>query len=263
MKGDGGAGSGLDPVRCSTAEGAVDLGLLASLFDPRDVRGVARAELRGRLAGPAIQGRRGPEATTPTIGPGVRVELSAEAAGLVAANGGAAADAENGANRVGDAAGASDRNGASEGRRRPGELTPDEEQEVRDLKRRDAEVRAHEMAHKAAAGQHARGGPTYEFERGPDGRRYAVGGEVQIDTAAVPNDHDATIRKMQQVRRAALAPAEPSPQDRRVAAEASQTETRARAEKLAEQRAERSQTPALAYGVAAEPPRGELFDLRA
>ena len=78
-------------------------------------------------------------------------------------------------------------------------------------------VRAHEQAHKAAAGAHAKGGPTYEYQSGPDGKRYAVGGEVQIDTSPVPNDPQATIQKMQQVQRAANAPAEPSSQDRRVA----------------------------------------------
>ncbi|MCH8129990.1 MAG: hypothetical protein IIC70_08840, partial [Acidobacteria bacterium] len=60
---------------------------------------------------------------------------------------------------------------------------------------------------KAAAGSNASGGPTFEFTTGPDGKRYAVGGEVQIDTSAVDGDPQATIQKMQQVRRAALAPA--------------------------------------------------------
>lgn len=127
------------------------------------------------------------------------------------------------------------------GRERPGELSRAEQEEVRELRARDREVRAHENAHKAAAGRHARGGPSYSYERGPDGRRYAVGGEVQIDTSAVPNDPDATILKMRQVRRAALAPAEPSPQDRKVASEASRTEAAARAEKLEVQAAERAE----------------------
>lgn len=120
----------------------------------------------------------------------------------------------------------------------PGELTKEEEEEVRRLRARDVEVRNHENAHKAAAGRHARGGPKYEFERGPDGRRYAVGGEVSIDTSPVANDPDATILKMQQVRRAALAPAEPSSQDRKVASEASRTEAQARVEKREAQQSE-------------------------
>lgn len=104
-----------------------------------------------------------------------------------------------------------------------------EQQQIADLRSRDREVRAHEQAHAAVGGQHA-GSPSYEFESGPDGNRYAVGGEVQIDTAPVPGDPQATIEKMQQVRAAALAPAEPSGQDRSVASDAALKQSQARAE---------------------------------
>lgn len=113
-------------------------------------------------------------------------------------------------------------------------LTPQEEEEVEELRRRDAEVRRHEAAHKAAAGQYARGGPTFEYQTGPDGRAYAVGGEVSIDTSPIPNDPRATIRKADAIRRAALAPEEPSAQDRKVAAEAEAMRARAMKE-LAEE----------------------------
>lgn len=115
------------------------------------------------------------------------------------------------------------------------ELTVEEQDQQRELKKRDQEVRRHEQAHIAAAGSHARGGPSFEFKIGPDGKRYAVAGEVQIDTSPVGNDPQATITKMQQVRRAALAPANPSAQDRAVAASAASEERKARAE-LVEQR---------------------------
>ncbi len=124
---------------------------------------------------------------------------------------------------------------------RPGELTPEEEQKVRELKKIDAEVRRHEAAHKAAAGQFASGGPTFELETGPDGRKYAVGGEVKIDTSKVPGDPEATIKKAQVIQRAALAPKEPSGQDRKVAAQAQQLELEARQE-LAQQKKEQTQT---------------------
>ena len=116
-------------------------------------------------------------------------------------------------------------------------LTEAEQDQVEQLRARDREVRAHEMAHKAAAGGYARGGPTYSYQQGPDGKRYAVGGSVNIDVSPVPGDPQATIQKMAVVRRAALAPAEPSSQDRKVAAQASQTAATARQE-LAQQRAE-------------------------
>ncbi len=110
------------------------------------------------------------------------------------------------------------------------ELSAQEQREVQRLAKRDREVREHERAHQAAGGQYVRGGPHYETQRGPDGETYAVGGEVQIDTSPVPGNPTATIQKMQQVRRAALAPAQPSAADRRVASEASRKESAARQE---------------------------------
>lgn len=103
-----------------------------------------------------------------------------------------------------------------------------EEQLIIDqLKARDREVRAHEQAHAAVGGQYA-GSPTYTFQQGPDGKKYAVGGEVSIDTSKVPDDPEATLQKAEIVRAAALAPAEPSAQDLRVAASATQMATEAK-----------------------------------
>jgi hypothetical protein len=128
------------------------------------------------------------------------------------------------------------------------ELTDEEQAQIRELKQRDQEVRQHEAAHLAAAGSYARGGASYEYETGPDGKRYAVGGEVQIDTSPVPGDPDATIRKMQTVRQAALAPHNPSAQDRRVAAQAQATINKARGEKARKQ--DRTDEPANTPGRA-------------
>lgn len=104
-----------------------------------------------------------------------------------------------------------------------------EQQKLAELKKRDAEVRAHEQAHAAVGGSLA-GAPSYQYERGPDGQQYAVAGEVPIDVSPVGGDPRATIDKMQQVRAAALAPADPSGADRRIAAEAQQTLAQAQAE---------------------------------
>jgi hypothetical protein len=103
-----------------------------------------------------------------------------------------------------------------------------DKEKIQELKDRDQEVRIHEQAHAAVGGQYA-GAPSYEFETGPDGNRYAVGGEVSIDVSEEKEPED-TISKMQVVRAAALAPAEPSAQDYKVAAEASQKEQSARAQ---------------------------------
>lgn len=119
------------------------------------------------------------------------------------------------------------------------ELTPDQLKFVLELQRRDLEVRAHENAHRAAGGALA-GAPRYDYQMGPDGRQYAIGGEVSI---RVPNSDspEQSIRDAQQVRAAALAPAQPSGQDLSVAASASAVEQRARQE-LAEATRERLQS---------------------
>jgi len=111
-----------------------------------------------------------------------------------------------------------------------GNLTSEEQAQVDELKAKDQEVRTHEMAHVAAGGQHVTGGPSYEYEIGPDGKGYAVGGTVGIDTSPVAGDPEATIAKMQTVVAAALAPSKPSGQDLKVAAAARQAEAKARAE---------------------------------
>ena len=110
------------------------------------------------------------------------------------------------------------------------ELTPEEKRDVEELKARDREVRAHEMAHVLAGGAYVTSGPSYTYQTGPDGKGYAVGGSVGIDTSPVDGDPEATIQKMQTVVAAALAPAMPSGQDMKVAAQARQAEAKARAE---------------------------------
>ena len=102
-------------------------------------------------------------------------------------------------------------------------------QQIKELKARDTEVRTHEQAHAAVGGQYA-GSPSYEYQRGPDGTNYAVGGEVPIDVGVINGDPHATIDKMQTVRAAALAPAEPSGADRAIAADATQKIAAAQAE---------------------------------
>ena len=112
-----------------------------------------------------------------------------------------------------------------------------DEKQITELKQRDLEVRAHEKAHAAMGGQFA-AAPQFELTAGPDGRQYATDGEVSIDISEESTPEE-TIRKMQQVKAAALAPAEPSPQDLRVAAEASQKAVEARNE-VAQAKAEQA-----------------------
>lgn len=105
-----------------------------------------------------------------------------------------------------------------------GNATADSEtaREINQLRARDREVRSHEAAHIAAGGSHIRGAASFTYETGPDGKQYAVAGEVPIDVSPVANNPQATISKMAAVRAAALAPSEPSSADVAVANAANQ-----------------------------------------
>ncbi|KAA0678062.1 putative metalloprotease CJM1_0395 family protein [Roseomonas genomospecies 6] len=107
-------------------------------------------------------------------------------------------------------------------------LTEDQQRQVQELKRIDASVRQHEAAHQAAGGPHA-GGASFTFTRGPDGKNYATAGEVQVDVSA-ERDPESTIRKMETVKAAALAPSDPSSQDLRVAQQADAAKMQAQQE---------------------------------
>lgn len=120
-----------------------------------------------------------------------------------------------------------------------GALSQSDQRIIAQLRQRDREVRAHEMAHLLAAGPHARGGAQFTYETGPDGKRYAVEGAVPIDVSSVPGDPQATLQKATTIRRAALAPAHPSSADMAIAAKASAMMTQARQELLALQSAAR------------------------
>ena len=104
---------------------------------------------------------------------------------------------------------------------------------ISELKSIDQEVRAHESAH-ASVGGSVTGAPSFSYKQGPDGKRYAVGGEVSVDLSSVKGDPQATIAKMKKVHAAALAPVNPSVQDTRIASTATQLGLQAQSELLAE-----------------------------
>ena len=108
------------------------------------------------------------------------------------------------------------------------EHNPKLQEEILKLSQVDAHVKAHEMAHKAAGGELA-GSASYTYKVGPDGKKYAVAGEVPI---AIVKGHtpQETIENMEKVKSAALAPSDPSPQDLKVAATAEMIEAKAKME---------------------------------
>ncbi|MBS7664259.1 hypothetical protein I0D00_20325 [Pseudomonas lalucatii] len=142
---------------------------------------------------------------------------------------------------------------------------PQQQQQIAELSSRDREVRAHEQAHAAVGGPYA-GAPSNSYSRGPDGRRYVTAGTVAIDVGPVAGDPAATLHKMEVVLRAALAPAEPSAEDRRVAAQAQGQMVQARIE-LAERQRDQRARPATALQSNGQAEHGsgpgQLLDLRA
>ncbi len=142
----------------------------------------------------------------------------------------------------------------------PQKLDEGEKEQVKKLKARDAEVRAHEQAHMAAAGSLAQGGPNYVFQTGPDGKQYAIGGSVKIDTSPGSTPEE-TVRKAQQIRAAALAPSDPSGQDLKVAASAASMEVEA-----ASKNAEKAEKDASKQGFKSDGPsesaKGEISSSR-
>lgn len=102
------------------------------------------------------------------------------------------------------------------GKKSSDKLTPEQQQELTKLKKTDADVKAHEQAHLSAASGISASAPSYTYEEGPDGQKYAVGGEVNVsfDETGDPEKDKASAETM---KRAALAPADPSSQDRAVA----------------------------------------------
>lgn len=144
----------------------------------------------------------------------------------------------------------------------PDGLSEEERQMVDQLAARDRAVRAHELAHVGAAGGLA-GAPVFSYQTGPDGKRYAVGGHVSIDTSP-GRTNEETISKAQRIRAAALAPADPSGADRAVAARASQMETQARAAESRSQAREAREAlanVAEAAEAASADPSGEAVSL--
>lgn len=111
------------------------------------------------------------------------------------------------------------------------DLTDEERAQLAELQATDQRVRAHEQAHAAAGAYNVR----YDYQTGPDGKQYAVGGSAQIATTTNSSDPDGRIAEARKMRNAALAPADPSSEDMAVAARATRMEMEAQAQKLEEQ----------------------------
>jgi len=132
--------------------------------------------------------------------------------------------------------------------RLPAGLTPQQQVLTAELAAADRHVRAHEQAHLSAAGPFATSGASYSVITGPDGKQYAVSGEVSLDTSPVLGDPAATIQKARVIEAAANAPADPSSQDWAVATAAAAMEQAAEMELANSQQATAPSRVASAYG---------------
>lgn len=181
--------------------------------------------------------------------PGVLPALaSAKQSGVAAGGGSETAIAAEESKTPASAADAGSSGGAND----PVLLSDEAKAIVRSLQARDQQVRAHEQAHLAASGGLATGGASYTYQKGPDGASYAIGGEVSIDVSAGRTPED-TIARAATIRAAAMAPADPSGQDRAVAAAASQMEQQARAELLIKASTALQEKVANAYQTSDDP----------
>jgi len=236
LKGSGVAGAS-EPVVGETAPGREQLAARDSLASSRAA--TVRAGSAPPLTAEAVIALQDPDAST---GSGGRTRGTASQQGSAdGRTGSAGAEAGAGASDAARNPAAAAAQGEAGGVQQDDDdadgdgLSEAEEKQVQELKERDREVRAHEQAHARVGGAYA-SAPSYTFQQGPDGKRYAIGGEVQIDTAK-ERTPEATIRKMQIVIRAATAPAEPSSQDLKVAQQARSQLSEAQAE-LRQQKAE-------------------------
>ena len=179
----------------------------------------------GTYGGYALQTAHGPNCQCPAC-----QQSLASAATPVAA----AAASGNRADNTDTASKPTDRQAQCRARHRRQAIGRAAAKQVEELKARDSDVRQHEQAHLATGGALAGGGATYSYQQGPDGKQYAIGGEVSIRLARGSTPQE-TIANAQTVQRAALAPSDPSGQDRSVAAAAAQMEQQARIELMQQQ----------------------------
>jgi hypothetical protein len=142
----------------------------------------------------------------------------------------------------------------------PGTKSGDDQQVIKQLQQTDRAVRAHEQAHIAAGGGLVRGSATFSYQTGTDGKQYAVGGEVSIDTSPGRTPVES-IEKARTIRAAALAPADPSPQDRAVAAQAARIEAEAQQQIAAQQGESAMPSPEVNRGITAYQENRDIISL--
>lgn len=80
-------------------------------------------------------------------------------------------------------------------------------------KQSDAQIRLHEQTHSAASSYAST--PDYDYSVGPDGKLYATGGEVRVDTS-IPKDKEAAAHKLSEIDNISSAPNDLSAADAQI-----------------------------------------------
>lgn len=93
----------------------------------------------------------------------------------------------------------------------------DYERVVKRFEDADSQVRLHEQTH--AASSNLTSTPKYDYQVGPDGKLYATGGEVRIDTS-IPDDEKAAQVKLDEIEDTASAPNNLSSADAQISRQA-------------------------------------------
>ena len=85
------------------------------------------------------------------------------------------------------------------------------------FRNKDASIKSHEQSHAAMATTTS---PiSYNYQEGPDGKMYAVGGSVRLDTS-IPADTEAAIAKIDRIKAASTGVDNPSGADMAIASAA-------------------------------------------
>jgi len=84
------------------------------------------------------------------------------------------------------------------------------------FRNKDSEIRTHEQTH-ASIG-HTTSPISYNYQEGPDGKMYAVGGSVRLDTT-IPDDPKAAAFKLDMIQKAASGVAHASSADNSIASQ--------------------------------------------
>jgi len=88
----------------------------------------------------------------------------------------------------------------------------DYEEVLDKFKTQDRKMKIHESLHSTLLGTNV----SYKYQRGPDGRLYAVGGETTLDTS-IPKDPKEAMLKIEQIKKSATAAPELSHADLNIA----------------------------------------------